>query len=87
MEKNVKKRLESIPGNVPHPLKAPKGCKFAPRCKYCKEKCIAEEPPLIEVKKGHFTRCFYASKKRTEIRYKEEKADGGKAKFIIDRQT
>ena len=26
--------LESIPGNVPNPKYMPKGCKFAPRCKY-----------------------------------------------------
>ena len=85
--KSAKKRLESIPGNVPHPLELPKGCFFAPRCKSCQEKCIEKEPPLIEVKKGHYARCFYASKKRSEIRYKEEKTDGGKAKFIINRQA
>lgn len=28
-------KLEPIPGAVPHPLALPKGCKFAPRCKYC----------------------------------------------------
>ena len=52
-------RLEAIPGSVPHPLDLPKGCKFAPRCKYCTEKCKQEEPQLTEVEPGHKVRCFY----------------------------
>jgi len=39
-------RLEAIPGAVPHPLDLPKGCKFAPRCKYATDKCREEEPKL-----------------------------------------
>jgi len=31
---NVGTKLKPIPGVVPHPLALPKGCKFAPRCKY-----------------------------------------------------
>ena len=55
-------RLEAIPGAVPHPLDLPKGCKFAPRCKYCTEKCLNEEPELTEVEPGHQVRCFYPEK-------------------------
>ena len=55
-------RLEAIPGSVPHPLDLPKGCKFAPRCKYATEKCFAEEPALKEIDKGHQIRCFYPEK-------------------------
>jgi peptide/nickel transport system ATP-binding protein len=55
--------LDTIPGNVPHPLHLPKGCKFAPRCRYCQEKCQEEEPALFEVKEGHFVRCFYADER------------------------
>lgn len=55
--------LDTIPGNVPHPLHLPKGCKFAPRCRYCQEKCQEEEPALFEVKEGHFVRCFYANER------------------------
>ena len=40
-------RLEAIPGAVPHPLDLPKGCKFAPRCKYATARCQEEEPELI----------------------------------------
>ncbi|SHO52636.1 ABC transporter ATP-binding protein [Anaerocolumna xylanovorans] len=55
-------RLEAIPGAVPHPLDLPKGCKFAPRCKYATDKCRNEEPALVEVEKGHPIRCFYPEK-------------------------
>jgi peptide/nickel transport system ATP-binding protein len=52
-------RLESIPGSVPHPLKLPKGCKFAPRCKYCQQRCLEEEPQLVPVNETQQIRCFY----------------------------
>ena len=55
-------RLEPIPGSVPNPLYAPKGCRFAPRCKYCQERCKSEEPELLPVEDGHLVRCFYAEK-------------------------
>ncbi len=55
-------KLEPIPGAVPHPLDLPKGCKFAPRCKYCTEKCENEEPVLHEVAPNHVVRCFYPHK-------------------------
>lgn len=56
------KRLEPIPGSVPNPLYLPKGCKFAPRCKYCQQRCMEEEPELAEVGPNHQIRCFYADK-------------------------
>ncbi len=55
-------KLEPIPGSVPHPLDLPKGCKFAPRCKYATERCLNEEPPLIQVAEDQEIRCFYPSK-------------------------
>ena len=52
-------RLEAIPGSVPHPLDLPKGCKFAPRCKYATDKCRENHPQLTEIEPGHQVRCFY----------------------------
>ncbi len=52
-------RLEAIPGSVPHPLDLPKGCKFAPRCKYATDRCREEPPELSEVEPGHTVRCYY----------------------------
>ena len=55
-------RLDAIPGAVPHPLDLPKGCKFAPRCKYCTQKCMEQEPELVQVADKHEIRCFYPEK-------------------------
>ena len=55
-------KLDPIPGVVPHPLDLPKGCKFAPRCKYCTKKCMEEEPVLTQVAEGQLIRCFYPEK-------------------------
>ena len=55
-------RLEAIPGAVPHPLDLPKGCKFAPRCKYATERCHNEEPELVHVSDNQQIRCFYPKK-------------------------
>ena len=57
-----RKKLDPIPGAVPHPLDIPKGCKFAPRCKYCTQKCIDAEPELKQVAEGQYVRCFYPDK-------------------------
>ena len=60
-------RLESIPGSVPHPLDLPKGCKFAPRCKYATEKCMNEEPELVKVNENQEIRCFYPRKEDRHV--------------------
>nr|WP_202887528.1 ABC transporter ATP-binding protein [Cohnella zeiphila] len=41
------RRLESIKGNVPDLSQMPPGCKFAARCPFAMEKCVASEPELI----------------------------------------
>ena len=76
---NITHKLEPIPGVVPHPLALPKGCKFAPRCKYATAKCYEEEPALVEVAPGQKVRCFYPEK---EVRTSEEHR-----KSVIDIQS
>ena len=66
---SVGTKLKPIPGVVPHPLALPKGCKFAPRCKYATQRCLEEEPALSEVLPGQKIRCFYPMK---EVRCSEE---------------
>lgn len=54
-----KVELELIEGSVPNPLFLPKGCRFAPRCKYAMDICKNFIPELLEVEKNHKIRCFY----------------------------
>ena len=69
---NITHKLEPIPGAVPHPLALPKGCKFAPRCKYATQKCLDLEPTLEEVTPGQMIRCHYPQK---EVRRSAEHAE------------
>jgi peptide/nickel transport system ATP-binding protein len=51
-------RLATIEGTVPNPADMPQGCRFNPRCPFAIEQCRREEPPLGEVKPGHWSRCW-----------------------------
>jgi peptide/nickel transport system ATP-binding protein len=53
-------RLSAIEGFVPDAAAMPAGCRFHPRCPFVVEKCRAEIPPLVEIKKGHYTACWRA---------------------------
>ena len=48
-----------LEGDIPSPVNPPSGCKFHTRCRYCTEKCLAEEPELKDLGKGHFVACHY----------------------------
>jgi len=54
-----KKRLSQIQGMVPNMFELPAGCNFAPRCKYCQDKCLQEEPQIREIDEGHRVSCHY----------------------------
>ncbi len=61
--KSEKKRLNSIEGVVPNPMELPKGCYFAPRCKFAMDKCWEEEPGVYFIDKekngeNHKVKCF-----------------------------
>jgi peptide/nickel transport system ATP-binding protein len=55
----TRERLYSIPGAPPDLVNPPKGCRFAPRCRYATDKCRAEEPVLAGETTAHVYRCFY----------------------------
>jgi len=54
-------RLLAIGGSPPDLLNPPKGCSFAPRCRYAQDRCRDEEPQLEAVpgEPGHLFACFY----------------------------
>lgn len=51
-------QLHQIRGGPPDFKNLPSGCKFHPRCELGDEECIDKEPELVEVRKGHYLRCF-----------------------------
>jgi peptide/nickel transport system ATP-binding protein len=51
--------LRPIAGQLPRPGDYPKGCSFAPRCRYAREVCTTEHPHLHDVSDGHQARCFF----------------------------
>jgi len=53
-----RKILEVIPGNIPNLIEPPSGCVFHPRCKYAKQMCIDNVPPLEEAGAGHSVACL-----------------------------
>jgi len=51
-------RLVSIPGMPPNLIGLPKGCPFAPRCRFVVDRCRQENPPLISIAPNHEIACW-----------------------------
>ena len=51
-------RLVSIKGQPPRLDKVPEGCSFSPRCSQAADGCRREMPPLVEIGRDHFARCW-----------------------------
>jgi peptide/nickel transport system ATP-binding protein len=57
--KKARRRLDAIEGTVPVPLDFPDVCGFRSRCQELDGRCCREGvPPLVEVEKRHFVRCY-----------------------------
>ena len=54
-----KEKLEPIRGLPPDLIDLPDMCPFVPRCNYAREKCEQKNPPLLEVKEGHWAACWF----------------------------
>jgi oligopeptide/dipeptide ABC transporter ATP-binding protein len=54
-----KRQRMILVGDVPSPVNPPTGCRFNPRCPWAEENCRVDEPPLAEVKPGHWAACHY----------------------------
>lgn len=58
----IQQRLEdfvTIEGTVPRLINPPSGCRFHPRCKYAKQKCIDEKPLLEDSGSDHKVACHF----------------------------
>ena len=47
-----------LTGDLPSPAKPPRGCHFHTRCPFAFDRCHRDDPPLQEVRPGHFAACF-----------------------------
>ena len=46
-------------GDVPSPVNIPSGCRYHPRCPYAERVCREQEPPLSELRTGHYAACHF----------------------------
>jgi len=51
------KEMIILEGDIPSPVRPPKGCKFNTRCRDCMEICLQVIPEWKEPKPGHFVAC------------------------------
>jgi oligopeptide/dipeptide ABC transporter ATP-binding protein len=49
---------EALPGEVPDPARPPAACRFHPRCPYAFDRCLREDPPLLNVATGRGAACW-----------------------------
>jgi len=57
--RNPSKRVP-LEGQVPDPAHPPTGCYFHPRCRYAKEICKTDAPPLRAVRPDRYAACHFA---------------------------
>ncbi len=54
------KPVDIIKGEVTNPVNPKPGCRFAPRCPHCSDKCLQSAPELRSVGEGHLAACIKA---------------------------
>jgi len=54
-----KRKEVLLTGDIPSPVNAPSGCHFRTRCPFATDRCAREDPPLTEIRAGHWVACHY----------------------------
>ncbi len=73
LDESGHRRLVPIEGQPPNMLRLPRGCSFAPRCKY--RMPICDQPvPLYDFGGGHVARCFLYDERTEGVRTLETKS-------------
>jgi oligopeptide/dipeptide ABC transporter ATP-binding protein len=56
----IHERLRPIAGQPPSLIQIPSGCPFHPRCPFVMNRCLTDEPPLLDVgvEEGHRSACW-----------------------------
>ena len=57
------RNIRFIPGEPPSLLNPPPGCRFHPRCPYAMDICRKEEPPIIDMERNSYVRCWLYAKR------------------------
>jgi len=55
-----RKEMIILTGEISSPINPEEKCRFSDRCSFVSDRCINEEPQIIEIEKDHFVSCFLA---------------------------
>ncbi len=58
IDTSVEMRLPTIAGRPPDLAHPPAGCRFAPRCRYTRDLCVDQAPPMV-TEGAHSYRCWF----------------------------
>jgi oligopeptide/dipeptide ABC transporter ATP-binding protein len=61
LEPGLRRKVQTLPGDVPSPLHPPAGCPFHPRCPEVMDVCRTQPPAMINQGKGHMVACHLYS--------------------------
>jgi oligopeptide transport system ATP-binding protein len=51
------RNIDALSGEIPSPINQPSGCTFRTRCRFAREICAAERPPLETLEDGRMVAC------------------------------
>ncbi len=63
LDGELQRRLKPIPGQPMAAYGERRGCRFAQRCEFARERCLAEDPPAFKIEEDHFSACWFAEER------------------------